>query len=442
VHTLTGNDSRLVLLFVTIIILVTHLACMGKEPSDLRTLGMLNTPIVSPEMTSNIIVEDQNAIIISSPVTGPNHTSTSAPLTKMSVERVFEAFDPPAIVDIAHNYGDGDSIFLVSQDGRLIRLDREGHGDSHEIFLDISDRVSARGMEEGLLNLEFDPDYASTGYFYVFYTAAFPRRSVISRFYGGAGDKKADPDSEVVILEVRQPFANHNGGSMAFGPDGYLYIGLGDGGSGGDPQGQGQDTSTLLGTILRIDVRSVRPGSSYLVPEDNPFVGDDSGAREEIWAYGLRNPWRLSFDRETGVLWVGDVGQNLYEEVDIIEPGLNYGWNHMEGFRCFSLADCDSSSLQLPVIEYSHDHGCSVTGGYVYRGRRLHALQGAYVYGDFCSGKIWALRYDGERVTDHLEIVDSGLQIAAFGEDTDGELYILAYQGGIYRLVSQDALNP
>ena len=248
----------------------------------------------------------------------------------------------------------------------------------------------------------------------------------------------ADPESEVIIMEVEQPYANHNAGQLAFGPDGYLYIALGDGGSAGDPLGNGQNLTTMLGSILRIDVSGLSGPGDYEIPADNPFVGIE-GAREEIWAYGLRNPWRFSFDSETGLLWAGDVGQNSLEEIDIITKGANYGWNIMEGSQCYSPAtSCNQSDLTLPVAEYDHSQGCSVTGGYVYRGEQITSLQGYYIYGDYCSGNIWALAYDGSVVTENLLLVDSELSITSFGEDLAGNLYILDRQGGIYTLVETE----
>ncbi|MDH4068614.1 MAG: PQQ-dependent sugar dehydrogenase, partial [Dehalococcoidia bacterium] len=272
-----------------------------------------------------------------------------------------------------------------------------------------------------------------------YYSAADPRRSVLSRFsLDEENTNIADPQSEVVIMEVAQPYSNHNGGQLAFGPDGYIYIGLGDGGSGGDPLGNGQNLSTLLGSILRIDVSGLSAPGDYEIPADNPFVGIE-GARPEIWAYGLRNPWRFSFDSETGLLWAGDVGQNLWEEIDIISKGANYGWNIMEGFHCYSPStDCNQSGLTLPVVEYGRSQGCSVTGGYVYRGAQIASLQGHYIYGDYCSGNIWALAYDGSAVTENKLLVDSSLSITSFGVDVTGNLYILDRQGGIYTLVQTE----
>ena len=307
---------------------------------------------------------------------------------------------------------------------------------STQVFLDITDRVSQAGNEEGLLGLAFDPDYRDNGYFYVYYSAPSSRRSVISRFsLDSHNTDRADPGTELVILEIPQPYSNHNGGQLAFGPDGYLYAGLGDGGAGGDPHRHSQNTETLLGAILRIDVSESSTEHHYRIPPDNPFVGVD-GARDEIWAYGLRNPWRFSFNPTNGSLWVADVGQDDWEEIDLVEGGKNYGWNIMEAQSCFSPGSgCDQSGLELPVMVYSHDEGCSVTGGYVYRGSALPSLQGAYVYGDFCSGKIWGLRYDGSSVTEHKLLVDSDLWITSFGEDLAGNLYILSLNADIYTIV-------
>ncbi len=332
-----------------------------------------------------------------------------------------------------------DRIFVTEQAGRVLVFPNDQSANDTQVFLDVRDRVNEGGNEEGLLGIAFDPDYKDNGHFYLYYSASGPRRSVLSRFSVGSDSPNlVDPASEVVILEVRQPYSNHNGGQLAFGPDGYLYVGLGDGGSGGDPLGNGQDPGTLLGSILRIDVSNVTEGQTYGIPPDNPFVGVP-GAREEVWVYGLRNPWRFSFDDDTGLLWVADVGQNGWEEIDVVGKGLNYGWNVMEGAHCFSpRSGCDTSGLELPVAEYDRSGGCSVTGGYVYRGDRLLSLRGAYVYGDFCSGKIWGLRYDGSTVTEVKLLVDSNLSITSFGQDLAGSLYILSRNDGIYRLVEEE----
>ncbi len=303
------------------------------------------------------------------------------------------------------------------------------------IFLDIRDRVLFGG-EQGLLGFAFHPNFTENGYFYVDYTADNPRRTVIARYSVVQNNlNEADKNSEEVLLEVEQPYSNHNGGQIAFGPDGYLYIALGDGGSAGDPLGNGQNRSTLLGSILRIDVDSTSAGMNYGVPSDNPFVDNTEGYREEIYAYGLRNPWRFSFDPVTGWLWAGDVGQNRREEIDIIEKSKNYGWNIMEGSLCYSPPEnCDQTGLYLPIWDYSHDQGYSITGGFVYRGSELTELIGSYIYGDYGSGRIWALSYDGVNDPVNTELLNTNLNIASFGVDGENEIYICAFDGKIYKL--------
>ena len=353
------------------------------------------------------------------------------------MERAFPNLTFQRLTDFAQPDDGLDRIFVTEQAGRIRVFPNAQLAGQAGTFLDIADRVSEDNNEEGLLGLAFDPDYGSNGYFYVYYSASGPRRSVVARYSSSPDDPTvADRDSELIVMEIPQPFGNHNGGQIAFGPDGYLYIGLGDGGSGGDPRGNGQNAGTLLGAVLRVDVSGVLAEEGYRVPPDNPFVGV-AGAREEIWAYGLRNPWRFSFDRESGLLWVGDVGQNRWEEIDVVRKGLNYGWNTMEGAHCFSpSSNCDMAGLELPVVEYGRSEGCSVTGGYVYRGTAIPVLQGAYVYGDFCSGMIWGLRYDGESVTEQRLLVESNLNITSFGQDLAGNLYILSRDEGIYSLAS------
>ena len=332
--------------------------------------------------------------------------------------------------------GDGsDRLFVVEQAGVIRVFANDRSASSAEVFLDIRDRVDDAGNEEGLLGLAFHPDFESNGIFYVDYTATNPDRTVISRFSVSAGDPDvADSDSETVILTVPQPFGNHNGGQIAFGPDRMLYIALGDGGSGGDPQGNGQNPGTLLGSILRIDVDNVTGDLGYGIPEDNPFAGSQGSSRPEIFAYGLRNPWRFSFDSDTGKMWAGDVGQNRFEEIDVVESGKNYGWNVMEGFECYNASSCDQTGLELPVHTYPRDSGVSVTGGYVYRGSRLPGIVGSYVYGDFGSGRIWSLTREAEGYRNEL-LVDTDLGVASFGTDSSEELYICAFDGRIHRLV-------
>ena len=358
------------------------------------------------------------------------------PLRPLTVVRAFEHLDFRGLTNLTQPAAGDNRLFVTEQSGRVLAFPNDEATREAEVFLDLRDRVSDRGSEEGLLGLAFDPAYHENGYLYVYYSASGPRRSVVSRFQANADGRAADVESELVILEVAQPYSNHNGGQLAFGPDGFLYVGLGDGGAAGDPLGHGRNRATLLGSILRIDVSGASAGTPYTLPADNPFAGDP-GSRGEIWAYGLRNPWRFSFDREAGRLWAGDVGQNRVEEVDVIGKGGDYGWNTLEGSRCFSPATgCDAAGTVLPVWEYPLNSGnCSVIGGYVYRGERLPSLAGAYVFGDFCSGRIWALRYDGQQITEHLLLADTSLRIASFGEDREGELYVLSQNEGIYRLL-------
>lgn len=355
--------------------------------------------------------------------------SPDSSLPAVELVRVFPALTFERPVFLTHAGDDSEFLYVIEQEGVIHRIGPASPGQT-DVFLDIRSSVTRGGNEEGLLGLAFSPAFADNGQFYVYYSATKPRRSVLSRFETRA-DGLADPESEEVVLEVGQPFPNHNGGMITFGPDGMLYIGLGDGGSAGDPHRNGQNPGTLLGTILRIDTEHPADGAPYAIPGDNPFVGDP-GARDEVWAYGLRNPWRFSFDRATGDLWVGDVGQNAREEVDIVHPGANYGWNVMEGSTCFRTRSCNDDGLQAPVAEYGHNLGCSVTGGYVYRGKRLPALKGVYLYGDFCSGRIWGLHHDGTEVTAQAELVRAQFQVSSFGEDADGEVYVLGFDGGIY----------
>jgi glucose/arabinose dehydrogenase len=315
--------------------------------------------------------------------------------------------------------------YVVEQPGRILTF-REGDA-SATLFLDIRHNVDFGG-EKGLLGFALAPDFARTGVFFVDYTRGGPLRTEIASFTSNG--TVADAASEVVILEIAQPFENHNGGQLAFGPDGYLYIGMGDGGSGGDPQGNGQNKNALLGKLLRIDVSD---RTKYGVPSDNPFAA--GGGRGEVWAYGLRNPWRFSFDTATGTLWLADVGQNAWEEIDVVSPGANYGWNIMEATHCYNAARCDTAGLTLPVFEYGHDLGCSITGGFVDRGS-VADLQGVYVFGDYCSGRLWGLRYEGGRLVAQAQMATAGFSISSFAQDRSGAVYVLQYAsaGGIYKV--------
>jgi glucose/arabinose dehydrogenase len=342
-----------------------------------------------------------------------------------------------------YNAGDGSNrLFVVEQAGVIKVFENTQNVSTADVFLDISDRVRSGG-ELGLLGLAFHPNFNENGYFYVDYTADAPLRSVISRFSVSQTNGHADVNSEVIMLQVAQPFSNHNGGQIAFGPDGYLYIASGDGGGEGDPLGNGQNRSTLLGKILRIDVTSPSSGSlNYSIPRSNPFAGNSQAYREEIYAYGLRNPWRFSFDFVTGRLLVADVGQDRIEEIDIVRDGKNYGWNIMEGSLCYSPpSGCNQTGLELPVWEYDHTLGNAVTGGFVYRGAAFPDLAGAYIYGDYGSGRIWALRYNGTGIPMNVELAHTSLNIPSFGIDQQNELYICAFDGYIYKLHVVDGVT-
>jgi glucose/arabinose dehydrogenase len=322
-------------------------------------------------------------------------------------------------------------LFIVEKTGR-IRIVKDG-ALLPKPFLDLSGDVST-GSEQGLLSMAFHPAYASNGLFFVDYTDANGDTHV-TRYTVSAGDADvADPASAKTILTVGQPFANHNGGLLLFGADGTLYIGLGDGGSSGDPSGNAQNLATLLGKILRIDVDA---GDPYAIPPDNPFAGH-AGARGEIWAYGLRNPWRFSFDTATNRLYIADVGQAEWEEVDVVpanQGGQNFGWNIMEGTHCYGASSCDQSGLTLPVLEYSHDEGCSITGGYVYRGTLAPDLVGQYFYSDYCTGFIRSFTFDGAtpNAPKSWDVGDIG-SVQSFGKDAAGELYVLTTDGAVYRV--------
>lgn len=340
-------------------------------------------------------------------------------------------------VDLQHAGDNSNRLFVVEQAGIISVFPNNASAASKKTFLDITARVNDTGNEEGLLGLAFHPNYKTNGYFYVNYTASSPSRTVISRFTVSSGNVDvADPNSEVVILEYNQPYSNHNGGQISFGPDGYLYIAVGDGGSGGDPQGNGQNRSVLLGKILRIDVNHEANGKKYAIPADNPYKNNSSGYKEEIYAYGMRNPWRFSFDLQTNRLFAGDVGQNLYEEIDIIEKGGDYGWNVMEAKHCFQPATgCNQSGLKLPVWEYGRDQGISVTGGFVYRGPTLSELKGKYIYADFGTGRIWALTVplQGGNVV-NTQLLQANFNISSFGIDQNNELYLCGFDNKIYKL--------
>jgi glucose/arabinose dehydrogenase len=376
------------------------------------------------------------------PSPSPTPVPSAAPgdpiAVRVDLERLVGGLDAPLF---ATGAGDGSGrLFVVEQGGR-IRIVRDGRL-LDAPFLDISDRVRSGG-EQGLLGLAFRPGFGpDEARFYVNYTDR-AGDTVIAEYRRTADPDRADPASERILLRIDQPFANHNGGMLAFGPDGRLYIGTGDGGSAGDPLDAGQRRDTLLGKLLRIDPD---PGSTgpYRVPPDNPFVGTP-GARPEIWALGLRNPWRFAFDRLTGQLWIADVGQGRYEEVNRAPDGLgrgaNYGWARMEGRHCYPSGEgCARPGFVLPVAEYGHDLGCSVTGGYVYRGGASPALAGVYLFGDYCSGRLWGIASGGPAEQVPILLAETGRTISSFGQDDAGELYLTDLaDGSVWRIVGSPA---
>ncbi|MGH2791790.1 MAG: PQQ-dependent sugar dehydrogenase [Actinomycetota bacterium] len=381
------------------------------------------------------------------PTSRPERPSTSSPspADSGSPKRPAE-FDPASVdLDLEPVAGGLDSplgvthagdasgrLFIVEQTG-AIRVMRDGEL-LDEPFLEVSEAIVAGG-EQGLLGLAFHPDYTRNGRFFIDYTDV-NGDTVVAEVVVSDDPDRADEDSVRTLLQVDQPYSNHNGGQLAFGPDGFLYVALGDGGSAGDPEDNGQNTDVLLGKLLRLDVDS---GEPYGIPDDNPFANE--GGEPEIWAYGLRNPWRFSFDAKTGDLWIADVGQGEFEEINrrpAAAGGLNYGWDRMEGLDCYEGGDCDTADKIVPISGYNHDLGCSVTGGYVYRGRDFPELRGGYVFGDYCSGLIWAVDATAGEFTEPVELMGSDLSISSFGLDEAGELYLTDLAGGeLLRVVTR-----
>ena len=356
---------------------------------------------------------------------------------KVSLRRVLPETSFRRPVDLAAVPDGSGDLVVVEQEGVIRRFD-PGARRGSRVFLDIRGRVATGGGEEGLLSVAFHPGYRKNRRFYVYYSAHGPRRSVVAGFRAPfSGRDAADPSLGSTVLEVPQPFANHNGGQLTFGPDGMLYIGLGDGGAGGDPHGNGQNLRTLLGAILRIDVDRGDAGKRYAIPPDNPFARDPEGRRGEIWAYGLRNPWRFSFDSATGKLYAADVGQSSLEEVDRIVKGGNYGWNTMEGTSCFRPPEgCEKEGLIPPISEYGRSMGRSITGGFVYRGQAIRALRGHYLFADYSSGLLWSIPAQGRGLQTPRLLLRTGLAVSSFGTGARGELYLLDHGGGgIYQIV-------
>jgi glucose/arabinose dehydrogenase len=406
------------------------------------------SPVVSP--TDAPVAETNNATATAVPptedasetapataTTAPSVTpmpsatpDPGAPATAISLAPVTDyQFLKPTFLTHA-----GDERLFVTEQAGVIRIIQEGQV-LPDPFLYIQDRVGSNASEQGLLSVAFHPQYDANGYFFIDYTDT-NGDTVIARYQVDPDNpNRALSNSEQILLTIPQPYGNHNGGQLHFGPDGYLYVGMGDGGSANDPLNNGQDPGTLLGTILRLDV-DFQDGS-YAIPPDNPFVDDENG-RNEIWAYGLRNPWRFSFDRLTGDLFIADVGQNMWEEIHFqaaaSDGGENYGWNILEGSHCFQSDTCDKEGLELPIFEYSHNQGCSVTGGYVYRGEAYPELNGNYFLSDYCSGAIWSLYPDGEGGWQSNQVYTGAGNISTFGEDVNGELYVLGHLGTVSRI--------
>lgn len=389
------------------------------ESGEAETATPLPAGYPAPEVTAT-------APLVAQPYPAPeaveNATAFPDPTQFQWVE-VVNGLDKP--LDLT---GDRNGrLLVVLQNGRIVVLENGTLRD--EPYLDIADKITTAGNEQGLLGIALHPLYQDNGYFYVNYSRKQDGGTVIARFTADPQTAVADPASEKILLEVAQPYQNHNGGGLHFGPDGYLYIGLGDGGSGGDPQNNAQNPEMLLGKMLRIDVDG---GDPYAIPADNPYA--EMGGKAEIWGIGLRNPFRFSFDRLTGDLVIADVGQNKWEEVHFVpfgsSPGINFGWKFFEGTHPFEGEPPQGVSFDVPIFEYSHPTGCSITGGYVYRGSELPEFQGIYLVGDYCSGLIWGLMRGADGQWQNKELFQSGAMISSFGEDDQGELYLLNHAGG------------
>ncbi len=407
----------------------------------IMTVASLAAPVGCARRGSDPVVMLRPPVTETPPAEVPATGSRLDEIT-LSLEPVVDGFRQPLLVT---NAGDGAGRLFIVEKAGLIKVMRDGDVLSVP-FLDLSGAVSTES-ERGLLGLAFSPEYKRNGRFYVNYTDR-TGTTVVSRFSVSPADADvAQPETGQVLLRIEQPFANHNGGGIAFDPDGHLLIGMGDGGSAGDPQGNGQDPHSPLGKMLRIDVgESGEPprGDPYGIPADNPWAepGSDEGPLPEIWALGLRNPWRFSFDRETGDLWIGDVGQGVREEIDF-EPagssgGLNFGWNVLEGTQPYPPGSDpgDTAAFTMPVIEYAREAGQSVTGGYVYRGDAYPRMRGVYLYGDFGSGRIWGLVRNGSGWENRL-LLESGLAVVSFGEAENGEVYVVDFGGGVYRVTDE-----
>lgn len=361
----------------------------------------------------------------------PDSTGSNTGAVSAKVVNAYPKLTFSSPIEYTHANDGTNRVFVVEQDGRIRVFDNDANASTAGTYLDIRSKVTSGG-EMGLLGLAFHPDFKQNGFFYVNYTKNNPRETVVSRFKAqSASASEVDPATEVVLFKFEQPYSNHNGGKVLFGPDGFLYVATGDGGSGGDPQNHGQNRSSWLGKILRVNVNSTEKGQ-YGIPADNPYKGNTNGYREEIFAYGLRNPWRISFDQK-GRLWAGDVGQNVIEEVDIVTKGGNYGWRVKEGNADYNAKENNVNAADLigPVWQYTREKGdVSITGGIVYRGSANPALTDKYIYADYASGRVWALTMNGDKAAGNQEIIERAGAISAFGEDQKNEMYLCDHGSG------------
>jgi glucose/arabinose dehydrogenase len=409
---------RITVVAIGLAVLLASIACGGKDSSSVSGAQVE----ILPAVVTPVVVADEPA--------------PTTPLPTLHTER---AFGSQTFAEATGLYELPDGRFVVLEKaGRMLLVSRDGA--KRDVLLDLTSKVRSSELEEGLLGFAAAPDFATSGVFYLDYIAKDPHSTVISRFV--FKDGRVDPKSEEALIKLKQEGPYHKSGQLLFGADGYLYISVGDGiVSRGDPGKEGkaaaQHLDGLYGKILRIDVSGKEGDKAYRVPADNPFVGQKD-IEPEIWAYGFRNPWRFSIDPVTGRLWAADVGASMHEEVDLVQKAKNYGWNTMEGFECYIEVNCDSSGLEPPLFSYDSKAGrCAIVGGFVYRGQEIAALRGAYVYADYCSGEISALRYDGQRVTQQSLLAQIDASISSLAADLNGDLYVIGYgaEGEIYKLV-------
>ncbi len=424
-----------------LLVIVSMIGCSRANqtiyPPDM--VGSIESTAESAVIEVNGDISSQTEIVTSALTPAPSGESIETTITEEEVladliefDRVYQNFGIKKITDIV-DPADGESrLYIATQDGIIYTVDSNQTDSKADIFLDLREMVSTQYNEEGLLGIAFDPGFGTTREFYVYYIAPSPRRSVIARYVDHGYGLDADESSSEILLEIPQPFGNHNGGKLMFGPEGFLYIAVGDGGGANDPNGHAQNLETLLGSILRIDVQGDRDDAMYDIPHTNPFY-NSADYRSEIWAYGLRNPWGFDFDIASGTLWAADVGQELWEEVNKVVPGGNYGWNKLEGFGCLSdTTACDIGTV-LPTWTYGREQGCSIIGGVVYTGTSVPGLKGMYLFGDHCMGTIWAIK-DGVGFLFVAELGQVSGNITAFGSDELGQVYVGTREGDIYRL--------